>query len=288
MSPNQIIQNNSITFNPSSPLDAALFYASRGWPVFPLVPGTKFPPRGLSWPKAATTDSDQIRTWWENTPNANVAIATGGRSGLVVLDIDVKNDVDGVMSLAGIEDFEIDGFDLCASTPSGGFHIFYSIPPGMTIRNSVSKLAPGLDIRADGGYILAQPSQIDGRGYYFDWMSPKFPDQLSVLPRCIIDLLNRDVASNPPVNGVNLPYWIPPHIAPIINDRLRNIASAQPGRRNDTLNKNAFYLARYAKSGAISVSDLLNLLLVAALKAGLADQEALNTIQSALQRGLRG
>src|ERR1700757_5358679 len=75
-------------------LDAALGYAARGWAVFPTAPGAKRPltAHGV---KDATTDPVAILAWWSKWPDANVGIATGAASNLVVFDVDVKGDVDG-------------------------------------------------------------------------------------------------------------------------------------------------------------------------------------------------
>ena len=67
-------------------LQVALWYAERGWPVHPLKPGSKKPTL-KDWPNQATTDSEQIRAWWAKTPDANIGLASGERSGLIVIDV---------------------------------------------------------------------------------------------------------------------------------------------------------------------------------------------------------
>ncbi len=67
-------------------VQAALYYAQNGWPIFPLT--GKVPFKDSKGYKDATMDEQQIRTWWTDHPTANIGLATGERSGVLVLDID--------------------------------------------------------------------------------------------------------------------------------------------------------------------------------------------------------
>jgi Bifunctional DNA primase/polymerase, N-terminal len=78
-----------------------LQYAARGLLVFPLAPGTIKPCKGSHGYKDATRDPDVIRRWWWQTPRANIGIATGAVSGLLILDVDPRHD--GPVSLAALE-----------------------------------------------------------------------------------------------------------------------------------------------------------------------------------------
>jgi hypothetical protein len=133
-------------------LRAALDYAARGWPVFPCKPGGKRPltERGHL---DATTDPSKITAWWNRWPDANIGVPTGERSGILALDVDQP---------AGLDELEREHGRLPAtrthSTGSGGMHLLFEYPDGEEVRNSAGKLAPGLDIRGEGGYIIAPPS----------------------------------------------------------------------------------------------------------------------------------
>lgn len=138
--------------------DAALYYSELGYPVFPCVPGQKQPltPNGF---KDATTDADTIEGWWAQYPMANVAIAT---EGLLVVDVDGSEngwpyDKDKELEISGAP---------AAMTPRGGSHYVFKQPlDGGPWRNTAGKLGPNVDTRADGGYILVEPSVVDGKRY---------------------------------------------------------------------------------------------------------------------------
>lgn len=145
-------------------LSAALDYAERGYPVFPV--GQDKRPL-VKWKAGATTDLDQVRSWWARWPLAMIGMPTGKPSGVVVIDIDRKNGVDG---LANLKALGIDPRSLSpviSITPSGGLHVFvrYDGP----IKNSAGLLTAGVDIRGDGGFIVLPPSLPDINGDEYQW-----------------------------------------------------------------------------------------------------------------------
>jgi len=154
----------------STLLEAALRYAARGWPVFPLAPGTKKPLKGSKGVKDATKNMDQIRWWWTKNPDANIGCATGAASGCTVLDVDTKQGKDGETSLGALvaEHGPLPN-TLTQTTWSGGTHYVFSYAPG--ISNSTSQVGKHLDIRGDGGYIVLPPSRVTeaGRSGQYQW-----------------------------------------------------------------------------------------------------------------------
>ena len=136
---------------------AALRYAELGYPVFPCAPGGKAPftPHGF---KDATTDAAQIEAWWEKYPDANIGIPTAG---LLVVDVD---DADNPWPAdpAQAEDLACGPVSL---TPRGGRHHIFRQPAGKAWKNTAGKIAPKVDTRADGGYIVVPPSVVDGKPY---------------------------------------------------------------------------------------------------------------------------
>jgi len=141
-------------------MQAALEYAGRGWRVFPCAPGTKMPHRGTGGVHEATTDPEKIIEWWTADPKSNVAIRGG--NGMVIVDADCKHGKNGVKAL---EAMGVPLDTLSASTPSGGRHYYFaSMEKFVSSQNAID----GVDVRSEGTYVLAEPSVIDGRQYYFD------------------------------------------------------------------------------------------------------------------------
>ncbi len=146
----------------------ALYYAQLGLAVFPLQPRGKVPFLDGGF-KVATKDPAQISTWWTRWPDANIGIATGAASGgLVVIDADVNEDAgyDGADSLREYAAAHGPFPDTCrAITGRGGYHDFYRTTE--TLHNRAGVLE-GVDVRADGGYVVAAPS-IHPNGRRYTW-----------------------------------------------------------------------------------------------------------------------
>jgi putative DNA primase/helicase len=157
----------------SEMLDAALRYADNGWPVFPLQSNRKEPATEHGC-KDATTDQAQLRAWFANGRRCNVGVATGNRSGLLVIDIDVKKGVDGFATLAKLE-AELGSISdtRTVATPSGGAHLYLSVD--QELRCSTGTLGPGIDVRCDGGYVVAPPSWITTTAYRWEDDGPILP-----------------------------------------------------------------------------------------------------------------
>lgn len=146
--------------------NAALDYAAHGWPVFPLMKLRKYPitPRGF---KDASTDPDQILDWWKANPAANIGIPTGpldlGGCGCEVYDADTPEAVD--LLRRQVSDPEAPTMVALSQTPRG-VHLW--VPA--TGDPCATAIAPGLDFRGVGGYVVAPPSVSPARGYL--WRQP--------------------------------------------------------------------------------------------------------------------
>lgn len=176
-----------------SPLDAALRYAERGWPIFPCRPDKKpFTKNGFT---DATTDESTIVGWWRKWPNAQVAVDCG-RAKLVVVDLDLGKGKDGIAAFARLKDDH--GSDMCgliASTPRGGRHYVYRMPDE-PITCSVDVIAgSGIDVRGQGGYIVIPSPASPGR----DWSigDPFDEDDIAPMPAWLDALVRGRKASNP-------------------------------------------------------------------------------------------
>ncbi|MER8688751.1 AAA family ATPase [Mesorhizobium sp. M1136] len=137
-----------------STLDAALDLAARGIPVFPCVghPRSRDRKKPLTRRgfKDASTDPDTIKAWWEAHPNALIGMPTGKVSGIIVLDLDRKNGKDG---FAVVPDWEMLS-PTRVRTTNGGAHVYFAAE-GYT---PCSTGEDGVDVRGDGGYVIAPPS----------------------------------------------------------------------------------------------------------------------------------
>jgi putative DNA primase/helicase len=141
-------------------------------------------PRAAKGVSGATTDAAQITAWWQQYPRANIGLAMGAGSDIVCLDVDPRHGGDA--SLADLTEQYGDLPETAAvTTGGGGFHLFFKHPQTQ-FKNSSSKLAAGLDIKTDGGYVVAAPSShASGKNYV--WQSDALPTDL---PAWLLGLLS--------------------------------------------------------------------------------------------------
>ncbi len=204
--------------SPDDLLNAAIRYAEMGYRVFPCATNGKTPLTAHGF-HDATTDLGQIERWWKQHPWANVGIAT---KGLLVLDIDGENnpwpgDSDRSADLAA---------GPLALTANGGQHRLFKQPVGKNWRCTESRLAPKVDTRANGGYIVAPPSVL-GPDRNYRWA-----------PGCALD--------DPPDRLPEPPAWLvadldglahkPPTTAHVASSPAEGNAIPE-GQRNATLAK---------------------------------------------------
>jgi hypothetical protein len=210
-------------------LATALGYAARGWAVFPCYAAVHGRctcgnsactdqgkhPRTENGCRDATTDPAQIRRYWMRWPHANIGIATGKASNLVVLDNDPRHGGDEGLALLQ-QQHGVFPLTIEAISGGGGGHLYFTAPADATIPNSVSKLAPGVDVRGEGGYIIAPPS-VHRSGNTYEWELLHHPDEvpLAPLPEWVITL------AHAATNGNGAPFTLPDTIP--------------EGGRNDTL-----------------------------------------------------
>jgi hypothetical protein len=217
-------------------LNAALEYAKKGKPVFPLHGllngqctcgkdcgnNRSKHPRILGGFKNATVDEAKIREWWNLWPDANIGVPTGQPSHFVVLDIDPRHG--GQDSLAQLQvRYGPLPDTLRQNTGGGGYHLAFSSPEGAIIHNSTGLSGfEGLDVRGDGGYIVVAPSlHHSGNCYKWDKSTPRIPAEL---PQWLLDLMTnkQDRDKN---HGNAKAYF----------DMASMLAGVPEGRRNDTL-----------------------------------------------------
>jgi hypothetical protein len=278
------------------PIDAAHLYATRGWPVLPChtshhgscscaaadCASPAKHPRIAGGLRSATVDHHQIEQWWRRWPDANVAIRTGAPSGLVVLDIDPRHGGDDTLAR-----LEHDHGPLPAgrrvATGGGGLHL-YLCHPGGTVRNHAGRLGPGVDLRGDGGYILAPPSRhASGSTYTLLPGNRCLPD----LPGWITDppAPHRPArsASMPALQGAAHEAWADA----ALRGELQRLAHAVEGSRNDTLNRVAYRLGQIIGAGLLPEQPTRDALIDRAIAIGLGEREALITTNSGFTAGER-
>lgn len=179
--------------------DAALYYLSLGWKIFPLCPGQKTPLTKHGC-KDATGSRAVVQSWWSQWPDANIGLACGAASSVYVIDIDVKEGINGFESL---KEFDRLPCTVRQDTPTGGSHCLFeaSVPPAN--RNS---FRPGIDIRGEGYYIVLAPS-IHPNGEPYTWTPGYAPweAKLATYPEAM-----RPAISAPRLSCIPAVYHAPP------------------------------------------------------------------------------
>lgn len=293
-------------------LDHALAYAELGWYVFPCHhplkkagwscscelwkreevdenfdcnrPGKH--PRTKNGLDDATTDPEQIRSWWRKWPTANIGINCG-KSGLLVIDLDTYKD-----TYQG-DDLELDEDTVTALSGGGGAHLFYKMADGDTFGNSIKNLPAGVDPKAWGGYVIVSPSAHKSGGTY-QWENDYSPwdKALAPIPPKLRTLLEEHRKHERPQvefdttrkyeNGQGTVYGIA-----AINNQCKAVATAVNGTRNNTLNTAAFALGRLVAGGELEYNYAYDNLYSSALDIDLSDAEAKQTIESGMKAGMQ-
>lgn len=264
-------------------------------PVFPCRPDKK--PYTRNGFKDASCDEAKIRTWWTQYPDALIGVPTGGTSTIAVLDLDLRVDketgqviVDGAAALRAL--MEAHGFDdlpetWTVQTPSGGVHHYFLHEEGF--RCSAGQISSGIDTRAEGGYVIVNPSP----GYKL--LRRKTP---VAAPPWLAELFRSPRALSAPSTPQLLP--IPQQDTAVKSLRLdraayvttalireaEHVAGTQEGSRNSTLNSAAFKMGQYISSGHLDETEVEETLLEAASRCGLGEAEARKTIASGMNAGM--
>ncbi|MFJ5732578.1 bifunctional DNA primase/polymerase [Streptomyces paradoxus] len=283
-------------------LRAALEAAERGWHVFPLRPGGKPPALHgeksctrtgicenghVKWEQRATTDADRIRAAWSRAPY-NVGIATGP-SGLVVIDLDTPEHKGSSDAPCGAATFRA----LCertghavpttyrTRTASGGMHLYFTAPDGIRLPNTAGTVAPSVDTRAWGGYVVAAGSSTPAGRY-----EALCGAEAAVLPDWLMSLLRPAPAH--PVGSLRLPAVGGSRAAvAALEAECAMVAAAPEGGRNVALNRSAFKVGRFVAWGDLPRYVVEVAFQEAGEAAGLTAAECRATIRSALDSSLR-
>lgn len=185
-------------------LDAALRYAGRGWPVFPVWevvangeggwrcacsegdacgrPGKH--PRVRDGLNEATTNPTTIQNWWTRWPDASIGVATGRASNLLVVDADAADGKPGVVNLTALS-AKHGGLPATATVNTGGGGIHIYLRYDERLKTGANVIAEAIDVRSDGGYAILPPSQHKS-GRRYEWRNPEIAD-LITLPDWLLE-----------------------------------------------------------------------------------------------------
>jgi hypothetical protein len=298
-------------------VDHALYYARRGWHVFPCgrkVPltacdhdasGNKI--RGTGGFYKATTDEDQIRRWWRKWPQALIGIRAGQASGIFVID------VDGAAGLANWNEIVATNGAVPPThmhrTPGGGVHLVFKWRDDRWVTNSPGQLKGlKIDVRGQGGYFLAPPSMAKS-GKRYEVADPLDFFEFAEAPDWLYELiLKKQPAAQPPTikqgstRGRALETIRPPAGGPATGDGLHRyiraalngehkILAAMPADsgRNNQLNDSSLKLGHYVGGGVLDEQSVIAAMLDACSANGSLDEDGrdacLATIRSGLEAG---
>ena len=246
---------------PEAPtLDWAIAYRWLGWSVLPVLRGRKRP--AVAWQRFETElpNESEIRSWYARWPQAGVAIVTGRLSGVVVLDIDAGHG--GEESFAQLKASAPEQFITAeATTGGGGRHLYFRHPGDLTPNRT--GLEPGMDLRGDGGLVIAPPS-IHTSGRRYAWRPGASPWDLPLAPLPPV-LRVQETESH---RGKPLHYW---------RELLREGVAI--GQRNSTIASLAGHLFWRGVDHQIATELLLSWNRLHC-RPPLSDQEVIETIDS--------
>ncbi len=220
--------------------EAIHHYMRRGWSIIPVRPGDKRPLVRWEEFQHRHATEEEARGWFRTSPGAGVGIVTGAISGLVVIDVDLRHGGD-----AGLEKLEQEHGRLPTTvecrTGGGGRHLYVAHPGGL-IRNKVG-LAPGVDLRGDGGYVVAPPS-VHSSGVRYTWVEGRGPECMAVAP--LPDWVRRLAVEQPSRRGHSGAHW-------------RQLVSevVPEGERNNTIASLTGHLLRNGVDPAVTMELLL-------------------------------
>ena len=183
--------------SPETPLEWALFYASLGWSVVPVRQGEKRPAEDWARLQTERADSAQITAWFDQEPTYGVGLVQGKRSASIALDFDAA--AGGLETLAKLDAQGLPR-SVRQSTPGGGVHVVLS-HPGVLVPTRTGVL-PGMDVRGDGGFIVATPS-VHANGRRYAWDTDAQPDEMPVAdcPAWLVDIICGKAPQRPGASG---------------------------------------------------------------------------------------
>jgi P4 family phage/plasmid primase-like protien len=284
---------------------AALDYVRRGWWVFPVWwPGAdgrcccdrsctsvaKHPvgwlvPRGVH---DASNDVEQVKRWWRRAPSANIAIAAGPRSGLLVLDVDPRNGGDVTIERL-CREYGTLGEPLRVRTGGGGQHLYYAHPPTMS-RGSGRLFGPGIDVKSADGPVVAAPS-MHASGQRYEWLDD-WTRALGALPEWMVELLDRaeQRAHRQPCEtlaGAVARTPSHPYLAAVVRAETSALAETSKGARHRGLYDASRRLGQLVGAGALAPDDITESLLESCEANGALAEDGEKECRRTIRDGIR-
>jgi hypothetical protein len=276
-------------------LHAGLGYIARGWHVFVLSP-SKTPvancepcKAGHTTPAqmeacaclcchgfhAATPDPDRLAAMLRQHPRGLLAVRTGSASGIVVIDVDPP----GIETMRMLVSDGVLPRTLAAVTGRGGYHLLYAHPGGK-IMSGAGKGGPGVDIKADGGYIVTPPSVHPATRRPYQWLGSPGGD-LTPLPTFWAGRLRESTRPPRQAQAVSIPArGHGAYARAALRGELEDVLAAGEGTRNVTLHLAAFNLGQLVAAGMLPADRTEAVLCQAAERIGLPAAEAHRTVAS--------
>lgn len=259
-------------------LRLALTYLDRGWSIFPLQARTKIPFKSFptkTYQRERRPTEQEIERWWGHYPR-NLAVATGAISGIFVWDCD-DSQAWGESARRGLP-------PTLTTRTDRGYHLYFQYPD-FQIGNRAG-LLPGVDVRGDGGYVVAPPS-IHPSGWVYCWQNATAP--ILPAPGWMLDLLrSKPVAAPRSGNPTPAPRGSRYGIAALRSEA--HEVSTAVANRNDRLYRAALKMGSLVAAGALEESTVISELFSAAKLSGYVaddgESQTYRTIQSGLKIGM--
>lgn len=273
-----LIGKNNISYvNGMTLAEAAEFYAAKGLKILALAEKDKRPdgrvcPNGF---KNATNDLTKIKSAWAQQPHLNIGIVTGKENGIVVVDIDGNEGKTTWSNLIKQHAYKSQTLKI---TTGKGCHLYFKYPAALSVVKNRVRFVDGIDIRADGGYIVAAPS-VHPSGRKYKVARPVDFLELEELPDWLLKLiLGNNSALEMEPTGVNSAGQKLPMD---VENALAVLSATKEGSRHNTLIKQANLIAGKCQQKGLDEATVKELILQATLKTGLPEKEIIQCINNA-------
>jgi hypothetical protein len=238
----------------------------------------------------ASSEPALIVQWWRSVPYANLGIRTGAESALVVIDVDGAT---GLRTLRQLTAAHAAFRAAWSSTGSGGWHAYFA-HPGAAVPSSAGRLGDGIDVRGEGGYVVAPPS-LHRSGQAYRWAAdPRgggpatSPDHLPPLPGWLLELAAPTSPTPSPPAAIELRSRdLAAYAAAALLSEVDSVARAPAGQRNHCLNRAAFKLGQLVGAGLLEEGAVTVALVTAGLAAGPGERKIRSTVLRGLRAGSR-